>query len=145
MFKIVVIPFDRHRKMFDEDTLNRVLLNKHVISYQAEFFQAGEESYWTVFVEYDPLVEKPGARETEGLDDAQKILLEKLRAWRKERAELDGIPVYIIATNKELANLVRGRPVTLEDLKEIRGFGQGKVAKYGQDIIGLIRSFYEEA
>ncbi|MBU2552403.1 MAG: HRDC domain-containing protein [Proteobacteria bacterium] len=144
MFKVITIPFDRSKGGFDEEVLNRFVLNKHVKSHRAEFFQDAQGSYWTVFLEYDPALEKPSARETEGLDDSQKLLLERLRAWRKERADRDGIPVYIIATNKELAGLVREAPATLEALKEVKGFGKGKVSKYGQDLIGLIRAFFEK-
>ena len=137
MFMISVIPFDRNKEMFDIDLLNRSLLNKHVIAYQAEFFHSGDRSYWTVFIEYDPAVEKPPQKVTEDLDDTQKVLLERLRVWRKERAEKEGVPVFIIATNSELANIVRNVPTTLEALKEVRGFGKGKVRKYGQDILAV--------
>lgn len=111
MFKIITIPFDRNKKGFDEEALTKFILNKQVISHHVQFFEDGTDKYWSVFLEYDPVLEKAPEKEAEGLDEPQTILLERLRAWRKERAEKDGVPVYIIGTNKELVNIVpRPRP-----------------------------------
>jgi superfamily II DNA helicase RecQ len=143
MFRIVVIPFDCRKEIFDEDILNRAIINKHVKAYQASFFQCGGKRYWSVFIEYDPVIEPSRPDESEGLDEAQQLLLSRLKAWRKQRAEQDGLPVFIIATNKELVDIVRNAPATLEALKDIRGFGKGKAGKYGGDITNLIRAFFE--
>jgi superfamily II DNA helicase RecQ len=71
-------------------------------------------------------------------------LLERFRAWRKERAEKDGVPVYIIGTNKELVNIVKTVPASLEALKGIKGFGKAKIQKYGKEIIEIINIFYSK-
>lgn len=144
MFKIIAIPFDRVKKSFDEELLNRVTINKQVKSCRAEFFRNGEDAYWTVFLEYDPLLEKAPERSLEGLDEPQKMLLDRLRAWRKERAAKDGVPVYIIGTNREMADVVKAKPGSLEALKAIKGFGKGKIDKYGEEIVAMIRGFYEK-
>jgi len=124
--------------------LNRFTLNKQVKSCRAEFFREGEDAYWTVFMEYDPLLEKAPERSLEGLDEPQKMLMDRLRAWRKERAAKDGVPVYIIGTNREMADVVKAKPGSLEALKVIKGFGKGKVDKYGEEIVAMIRGFYEK-
>lgn len=63
MFKIMTIPFDRIQKGFDDEILNKFLLNKKLKSYRAAFFQDRDEKYWTLLVEYDPvlLVPNPAA------------------------------------------------------------------------------------
>ena len=144
MFKILTIPFDRVKKGFDEEFLSRFTSNKQVKSYQAEFFQDGENAYWTVFLEYDPLLEKAPERSMEGLDEPQRMLLERIMAWRKDRAAQDGVPVYIIGTNHEMVDIVKARPISVEALKAVKGFGKGKIGKYGEEIIGMIRSFYDK-
>ena len=106
MFKIITIPFDSDTKTFHEDVLNKSILNKKIKTYHVNFFQDGENSYWSVFLEYDPLIEKTAEKGLEGLDKPQRILLDTLKAWRKERAEKDGVPVYIIGTNKELIDIM---------------------------------------
>ncbi len=63
--------------------------------------------------------------------------------WRKERADKDGVPVFVIGSNKEFSDLVINRPTSLEALKNIKGFGSGKISKYGREIIEMIKVFYE--
>jgi hypothetical protein len=53
MFKIITIPFDRQQKGFDDELLNRFVLNKRVTSYRSEFFQDAEDSCWSIFLEYE--------------------------------------------------------------------------------------------
>jgi len=69
MFKIITIPFDRNTKSFDEDLLNRLVVNKQVTACRAELFHDGSDTYWTVFLDYDPLVDRPEEKETLGLDE----------------------------------------------------------------------------
>lgn len=144
MFKIITIPFDSDTKTFHEDVLNKSILNKKIKSYHVNFFQDGEDSYWSVFLEYDPLIEKTAEKELDGLDKPQRILLDILKAWRKERAEKDGVPVYIVGTNRELVDIIKKAPKSAEGLKEIKGFGKSKVSKYGNEIIEIIKGFYDK-
>ncbi|MBN1625682.1 MAG: RNA-directed DNA polymerase, partial [Deltaproteobacteria bacterium] len=51
MFKIITIPFDRKNRLFDEEVLERFALNKKINAYRAEFFELGDEKYWTVFLD----------------------------------------------------------------------------------------------
>jgi len=144
MFKIITIPFDRQQKGFDDELLNRFVLNKRLSTYRSEFFRDGEDSYWSIFIEYETVLEKTTAKETLLLSEPQKLLMERLRAWRKEAAELTGVPVFIVATNRELFDVIRQAPVSLEALKQIKGFGKGKIEKYGKEIIALVSAFYSE-
>ncbi|MDI6687991.1 MAG: hypothetical protein QME06_07215, partial [Desulfobacterales bacterium] len=75
MFKIITIPFDKDSRTFHEDVLNKSILNKKIKSYHVNFFQDGENSFWSVFLEYDPLIEKTAEKLLEGLDKPQRILL----------------------------------------------------------------------
>lgn len=145
MFKIITIPFNRNEQGFDTEILNKCLLNKLVKSYLAEFFQDGEKKYWTIFLEYDPVIKeisKP--QELEELNDPQKLLFDRLKAWRREKAEGEGIPVYFISTNEELIGVGKAAPQSLEALKAVHGFGKSKIAKYGPEIFEIIKGFYQE-
>lgn len=144
MFKIITIPFNRNQKGFDDEFLNRFILNKHLQSCNVVFFEDGEDKYWSVFLEYEQvLTEISGSGEDE-LKGAQKILFDRLRGWRKERAEKDGVPVYIVGTNKELISIVKLAPKSLEALKGVRGFGNRKITMYGEEIIKILKGFYEK-
>ncbi len=119
MFRIITIPFNRTKKLFEEEVLNDFLLNKRLNYFRAEFFRDNDDAYWSVFLDYDALLdadrlESPKRPEAENpvreLDEPQRLLLERLAAWRKERAQRDGVPVYIVATNKELVAVVKMAP-----------------------------------
>jgi len=56
MFKILTIPFEIKIQSFDDELLNRIILNKQLKSHSAKFFQIGEDVFWTVLLEYDPLI-----------------------------------------------------------------------------------------
>lgn len=66
MFKIITVPFDRVKKNFDDELLNRMTLNKQVKSSRGEFFQDGEDAYGMVFLEYDPLLAMTPEHAVEG-------------------------------------------------------------------------------
>ena len=144
MFKIITIPYDRIAKGFDDETLNRFLVNKQVKSHQAELFMDNGDPFWTVFIEYEPVLDKKAASPPpKPLSKEQQALYDKLKIWRKERADKDGVPVYVVATNKELSAVVTGAPKSQEALKAVHGFGQGKISKYGKEIIGLVTAYYD--
>ncbi len=140
-FKIITIPFNPKTEVFNEDELNKFIFNKTVKNYQVQFFQMQNKYYWTVFLEYEPLIEA-ARKESAGLNESDKLFFEKLRVWRKETAEKAGVPVYVISTNNQLREIVNQKPQTLEALKRINGFGKKKIEQYGKQIIEMVRLFY---
>ena len=69
-------------------------------------------------------------------------MFKKLREWRREKAQQEGIPVFIIANNSELMEVIKKTPKTIEALRQIRGFGKKKIERYGKEIVNLIQLFY---
>jgi superfamily II DNA helicase RecQ len=142
LFKIITIFFDKDKACFIEDELNQFCLNKKVKSYHAEFFKLEDQAYWTVFIAYEIVLEAKNERET-SLSEEEKLLLQKFKEWRKQKAEEMGFPVYIIATNKQLELIIKNKPMNYEALKRISGFGHKKIESYGKEIIAIVKSFYE--
>ena len=122
--------------------MNSFCSNKKVLGSKVEFFKGGKGTYWTVFIEYEPVLEEKGGIDA-GFSEAQRLLFERLRQWRRENAEELGIPVYIVATNRQLVEVVQKTPKSLEALKSVRGFGKKKVERFGKQILGLVREFHE--
>ena len=141
-YEIITIPFNSITRSFHADDLNRFCLNKKVLNTKIEFFQDEKHAYWTVFIEYETILEH-SSNEPEGLTEAGRLCYEKLRAWRKETAEKEGIPPFVIAINSHLSEIVSKEIKTLEALKEINGFGKKKIEKYGKDICALVKAFYD--
>lgn len=71
----------------------------------------------------------------EGLGPGERALFNHLREWRSKQAHEDGVPPYVICTNKELVAIVRQRPEPPTALGHIEGIGPGKVERYGQALL----------
>lgn len=140
---ILTIPFDNEREVFDDEDLTKFLLNKRVKDLRPEFFQVNGNAYWTVFVDCES-VAGPEKGDTDGLDQAQRLLMQRFREWRKEKAEKEGVPVFIIATNKQFVDVIKRAPGNLAALREINGFGKKKVDRYGKEVVDIVKSFYEK-
>ena len=90
--------------------------------------------------EPDPDPEPPqGAAPPSDLDPEQRRLYDAIRTWRASRAEEDGVPRYVVLTNKNVAALVRGRPESITALRGIPGIGKAKVERYGETLLDLLR------
>ena len=66
----------------------------------------------------------------EVLNERDFALFSKLQEVRKKIAEENGLPVYAVCTNEQLAEVAKRRPSTLADCTKIEGIGQGKKDKY---------------
>ncbi|SDE58690.1 HRDC domain-containing protein [Riemerella columbipharyngis] len=62
------------------------------------------------------------------------------KQWRLDTAKNEGIPSYMILTNKSIISLAKNKPTTVEELANIFGIGNLKKKKYGEDIIALLNS-----
>ena len=68
-----------------------------------------------------------------------EILMDSLRQLRKQIAQQENIPAYIVFSDASLQDMVRRKPVTIEAFADIKGVGDMKLQKYGQAFISLIR------
>ena len=66
-------------------------------------------------------------------------LFEQLRALRKQLADEQGLPPYVIFHDATLRQMAQERPATLHDFARIRGIGEAKLSRYGARFIETIR------
>ena len=66
------------------------------------------------------------------VSDADEELFQRLRVLRKQLADEAGMPPYIVFSDKTLRAMVRMRPQTEDELLEVPGVGQKKLATYGR-------------
>jgi ATP-dependent DNA helicase RecQ len=80
------------------------------------------------------------AIETDDLDLSPEdtALLQRLQEWRRDRADRDGVPAYVVAHNKWLLELAQRRPRSVTELAGLTGFGQARTERYGAEIIAVI-------
>jgi DNA helicase-2/ATP-dependent DNA helicase PcrA len=67
-----------------------------------------------------------------------EALFERLRSWRKERADDEGKPAFVVFTDATLQLIAEHKPRTSEALLKINGIGRSKVEKYGEDVLTLV-------
>ena len=77
--------------------------------------------------------------EMSGVED--KKLFEYLRKIRKNLADEQGYPPYIVLSDKSLHELTRMKPTTLKAFGLISGIGEFKIKKYGDTFIKAIRKY----
>ncbi len=82
---------------------------------------------------------KRAAAAAASLTPEDQALFERLRAKRLELARADGVPPYVVASDRTLHELAELRPTTLSALEGIYGIGPAKVARYGEAWLGVLQ------
>ena len=82
---------------------------------------------------------KPVVDVLQGLDDAQRAQFERIRAWRASTAHDEGVPPYVILTNRQLAEVVKQRPDSRTALGRIDGLGAKKLDRYAKALLEQLR------
>jgi ATP-dependent DNA helicase RecQ len=65
-------------------------------------------------------------------------LWQALRAWRRELAESQGVPPYVIFHDASLAEMAERRPRSLAEFADIPGVGEKKLQRYGPAFLEVI-------
>ncbi|MEY9973648.1 ATP-dependent DNA helicase RecQ [Lysinibacillus sp. RC46] len=68
-------------------------------------------------------------------------LFEHLRLLRKEIADEEKVPPFVVFSDKTLRDLCDKKPTELEDLRQISGIGEVKFEKYGERFFDALQSF----
>ncbi|MDD2240508.1 MAG: HRDC domain-containing protein [Kiritimatiellae bacterium] len=133
-----------------QEDLNRFLRSHRVLTVQREFVAQGDNSFWALAVEYleGPAPSGPGsARAGKPRVDYKEVLspedfamFAQLREWRKAVAEREGVPVYAVLTNEQLAAVATRRPASAAELREVEGLGEAKAAKYGEGVLAVVKA-----
>ena len=146
---IITLRFNAALEAFDETPLLEFVKDKHLLSIRDHFFTRHEIPYLALVLTYEQQeMGSPGAKSRKTSDESwQKMILEAdlplfntLRHWRAERAKKDGVPPYIICTNRQLADMVNLKPQSLAGFERVNGFGKAKVEKYGKSILAFFRT-----
>ncbi|MDA0746930.1 MAG: HRDC domain-containing protein [bacterium] len=126
--------------------------DKEVLSVRDHFFVKDEFPYMAMVVTYNmlrPEAEVPASprrqQEKERREEWRQMLEEQdwplfnaLRDWRNGQAKEEGIPPYVICTNRQLAEIAHKRPQSLNKLATVEGLGKAKLERYGAAILELV-------
>jgi superfamily II DNA helicase RecQ len=130
-----------------EAELNTFLASHRIVQIEKSFVAGDDGPGWSICAQTLPkevMSSAPVAKEKTGKIDYREVLDEEsfriyaiLRAWRKEKAAEQGVPIYTVATNDQLAKISRDRVQTKSGLEQIEGFGPSRIGKYGQELVVL--------
>lgn len=68
-------------------------------------------------------------------------LFKRLRLLRKDISRKEGVKPYIVFTDSMIMEIINKNPKDKEELKNIRGFGEQKIIKYGSFIITTLKDY----
>lgn len=82
---------------------------------------------------------------TEGVTSAlDEALFVQLKGLRRVVARRNSLSPWVVFQDISLSQMATHFPITLEELQQIQGVGQGKAARFGRPFVELIRKYCEE-
>ncbi|MCP3920021.1 MAG: hypothetical protein GY711_31210 [bacterium] len=135
---------------FDETPLQEFARDKEVLAFREHFFTLNDVPHFACVMTWQDRIvpagetaEAPFPRRnkpdpTAELSESDRILFNTLREWRAARAREDGLPQYVVFTNRQLVEIVKRKPDSTTALTNISGIGPKKVQRYGAALLEMI-------
>jgi superfamily II DNA helicase RecQ len=131
--------------IIDQNRMNEFLDSVEVKLTSTNFVTTGTMDYWSAVVFYDtkknnekPKEEKPTF---EDLSQQEKEIFLALKQWRTDFASNLGWSAFRVCHNSHLIAIAEAKPETLEELAKVKGFGEVRTEKYGEDILAVLNDF----
>jgi superfamily II DNA helicase RecQ len=145
--KVFHIRLTKDNLQSDQNNLNNFLETVTVKKTATELIN-GQPNFWSILVFYDDQItvkqvktsDKISLTDESELTDEEKIIFSTLKQWRNDKGTQLNIPNFMVCHNTELMTIAKVKPQSLEELYKIKGFGEQKIAKFGDDIIALLNS-----
>ncbi|WP_288982271.1 DNA helicase RecQ [uncultured Flavobacterium sp.] len=75
---------------------------------------------------------------------ADEALMSMLRDLRKKVAKKLGIPPFVVFQDPSLEDMALKYPISIDELSNVHGVGEGKAKKYGKEFVELIARYVED-
>jgi superfamily II DNA helicase RecQ len=136
--KVCNIRLDKEHLQLDQNRMNAFLDTVSVKLTSSNFVTTATTDYWSELVFYDDKRQDESRIPEVILTREDKEIYEALKTWRNIKAAELKLKQYMISHNSVLMNVAIQKPKTIAALKKIKGFGEVKTAKFGQDIIAIL-------
>lgn len=122
------IAYNQHNALKLTEQSHKVLFeNKKVELFKPDFTKSGQKAK-----------QPPKLSKTEQL---REELFQVLRTLRKQLADAQDVPPYVVFNDKTLKEMVNSVPLDAQSFAEVSGVGQRKLAMYGTDFMEAIAQF----
>ena len=133
--------------------LNQFCASHSVVAIDKQFVVDSDNSYWAFCVNWvnKGSSEKPRSARSNRVDykeilsEADFRVFAQLRELRKDLAARDGVPIYNVFTNEQLATMVQLPMASKADLQKIPGIGKTRLEKYAAPFLQVLASINKDA
>jgi ATP-dependent DNA helicase RecQ len=94
--------------------------------------------------EYNETEDEAIVTAAKGTGVADEVLMGMLRDLRKKVAKKLGVPPFVVFQDPSLEDMALKYPMSMDELINTHGVGEGKAKKYGDEFVSLIKSYVEE-
>ena len=71
----------------------------------------------------------------------EKDLLALLKSKRLEIAKAQKVPPYVVFHDKTLVEMIKVKPMSIDNMSEITGIGEAKIRRYGQVFLNVLLNY----
>jgi ATP-dependent DNA helicase RecQ len=93
-------------------------------------------------MEFAQITDDDGSQQGSGAVDTQ--LLQMLKDLRKKIAKQKNLPPFVLFQDPSLEEMCTHYPISMDEMKNVSGVGNGKALKFGAPFIELIKNYVEE-
>lgn len=131
--------------IIDQNRMNEFLDSVEVKLTSTNFVTTGTTDYWSAVVFYEPKNQFQNDLKDklsfEDLSTLEKEIFLALKQWRNDYASKLGWSAFRICHNSHLMAIAKSKPETVEDLVQLKSFGEKRTEKYGDEIISVLNAF----
>ncbi len=97
----------------------------------------------SAFVPFDVRrkADEEAAARTQKREVVKDELFERLRTVRKQLADSENVPAYIVFSDTTISDMAQKKPISQAEMMQVTGVGEAKFARYGQAFINAILDF----
>jgi len=139
-FKIFTIPAADDGTAIEE--MNRFLRSHKVLESEQQLVSTKNGTQWHFCIKYLANAQPDHRPQNsakidykEALDEKTFAVFSALREVRKKIAEEEGMPVYAVFTNEELAGIAALDEILPQTIKSVKGIGEKKTERFGKRLI----------
>ncbi len=84
------------------------------------------------------------AQQNKAASATDEQLMKMLKDLRKKVAQKKDVPPYVVFQDPSLEDMASKYPISIEELGNIHGVGEGKAKKFGKEFVSLIQRYVED-